>query len=36
MSSTINEIYSDKFKIQMFIKHRLGEYIPNELKFEGW
>ena len=35
MSSTINEIYSDKFKIRMFIKNCTGP-IPDELKFEGW
>ena len=35
MGATIDEIYSDEFKIRMFIKHYTGP-IPNELKFEGW
>ena len=34
MSSVINEIYSNDFKECMFIKHRLGELIPEDIKFE--
>ena len=35
MSYTTDEIYSNEFKLQQFIKHCTGP-IPDELKFEGW
>ena len=33
---TIDTIYSNDFKIEMFIKHRLGEPIPEDMKYPGW
>ena len=35
MSSKIDYLYSNEFKIYKFIKHYKGP-IPDELKFEGW